>query len=144
MKHLNGKKLSITCISGHTIQGLCTGATDELVKILIDNAHDETAIFVKNIFSYTIIGGKTTGGYSGIKVFICKNESISCKGIVRLSSRELTLDDMECPVHNAKSKTGETFNCDFACLGAMEVLPSGVQNILFDGMKVTKNKVKKL
>lgn len=139
MKHLTGKKLNITCTSGKSIIGLCTGATDEIIKILLDKETDETIVFIKNIFSYTIIGGKTTGGYSGLKVFICKNDILSCKGIIRLSKDNLTIDDMECPIHVAKKKVGEDFKCDFACLGAMEVLPSPVQAIFFEGMKVNKN-----
>ena len=143
MKHLSGKKLNVSCISGTTIIGLCTGATDEIIKILPKGAEDETVIFIKNVFSYTIIGGKTTGGYSGLKVYVCKNEDISCKGRIRLSMRELLITDMGCEVCRVKTADGKTIPCDFGCLGAMEILPSNVQSVFFDGMLVAKIETKR-
>lgn len=135
MKHLQGKKIKVTSINGNSVIGLVTGATDDIVKILVEGEQDETVIFVKNIFTYQIIGEGTTGGYSGLHVFACKNLAIGCKGKIKLSCKQNTiLQDMECEVPKQKTE----FVCDFGCLGEMEVLPSKVQKVLFDGM-IKKN-----
>jgi len=34
------------------------------------------------------------------------------------------------------------FTCDFGCVGAIEVLPSQLQRVLFNGMVVDRNKKK--
>lgn len=138
MKHLSGKKIEITCVSGYKVAGLCTGATDEIVKLMIDGDTDETIIFVKNIFSYVIIGGGVTGGYSGIKVYVCRCENINCLGRIKLSAKKLILSDMECPIVHTKTVAGSGYDCDFGCVGAMEVIPSNVQKMLFEGMMIIR------
>lgn len=139
MKHLNGKRLQIFDNFGNSYIGLCTGATEDIVKILVDNENDERVFFIKNIFSYIIVGEGTTGGYSGLKAYICKNDDINCKGRVLLTSNECHINDMNCPICN-NSKTN--FKCDFGCIGAIEVLPSKVQKVLFEGMMVCREKTK--
>ena len=42
MKHLQGKKIKVTSINGNCVTGLVTGATDDLVKILIEGEQDES------------------------------------------------------------------------------------------------------
>ena len=49
---------------------------------------------------------------------------------------------MGCEVCNKKTAQGTGFKCDFGCIGAIEVLPSKVQRVLFDGMTVDRNKKK--
>ena len=99
-------------------------------------------ISVANIFSYVIHGGGCTGGYSGLKVYVCKNLGISCLGRVKLSAIPLKIEDMGCNVCKAKTVNGEGFNCDFGCVGALEVIPSKVQKMLFDGMLLIRNQKK--
>ena len=140
MKHLSGKKIKVFCINGKSVSGVCTGATDDIVKILEDGKTDEMVIFVKNIFSYVIVGEGCTGGYSGLNVYVCKNENINCHGKIKLSLKPITISDMNCKVCTAKTSEGTGFNCDFGNLGPMEVLPSNIQKVLFDGMIVEKNK----
>lgn len=140
MKHLSGKKLKIYCINGKCVSGLCTGANDEIIKILEDDKTDEMVVFIKNIFSYVVIGEGCTGGYSGLHVYVCKNENINCKGRIKLSLNPIQIQDMGCKVCFARTSEGDKFNCDFGDLGAMEVIPSSIQRILFDGMLVEKNK----
>ena len=136
MKHLNGKKLQIFDNFGNSYIGLCTGATEDIVKILVENENDERVFFIKNIFSYVIVGEGTTGGYSGLKAYICKNEQINCKGRVYISSKECHINDMNCEICN---NSGNKFKCDFGCIGAIEILPSKVQRVLFDGMMVSRD-----
>lgn len=131
MKHLNGKKIQISDNIGNTFVGICTGANDDIIKLLLENEEDERVFFIKNIFSYVIIGGGVTGGYSGLKTYICKNDNINCKGRIKISSKECHINDMECPI---KEKDKTKFKCDFGCIGAIEVIPSRVQRILFEGM----------
>lgn len=139
MKHLNGKKLKIWDNVGNNFEGLCVGATDDIIKILNENESDERVFFIKNIFSYQILGEGTTGGYSGLKAYICKNDEINCKGRVLLTSKECHIKDMGCTICN-NSKVD--FKCDFGCIGAIEVLPSRVQKILFEGMLVSRENTK--
>jgi len=139
MKHLNGKKLQIFDNFGNNYVGLCTGATEDIVKILVENENDERVFFIKNIFSYIIVGEGTTGGYSGLKAYICKNDNINCKGRVLLTSNECHINDMNCPICN---NSKNNFKCDFGCIGAIEVLPSKVQKVLFEGMMVCREKTK--
>lgn len=143
MKHLSGKKIKIYCLNGKSVSGLCTGATDDIVKILEDGKTDEMVIFIKNIFSYVVIGEGCSGGYSGLHVYVCKNENINCRGRVKLSLNPIHIEDMGCKVCMAKTSDGTGFHCDFGDLGAMEVLPSKIQRVLFDGMLIEKNKVVK-
>lgn len=138
MKHLNGKKIKIFDTVGHEHEGVCTGATDDIVKILEENATDEKVFFIKNIYAYTIVGEGTSGGYSGLKVYICKNDEINCKGRVLLSANECHIKDMNCPICNSRTN----FKCDFGCIGALEVLPSKVQRLLFEGMLVCREQSK--
>lgn len=142
MKHLSGKKLEITMTTGEKISGLCTGGTDDMVKIMADGSKDETFVFIRNIFAYTIIGGGVAGGYSGLKVYLCKNADIGCQGRVKLSIDDETIASMGCNVINADTAAGRGFNCDFGCLGPMEVIPSNVQRVLFDKMLTIKNRSK--
>ena len=142
MKHLQGKKLKVNSINGMEVFGLVTGATDELIKILIDTEKDETVILIKNIFTYKIVGEGVSGGFSGLKVFCCKNEEIGCKGRRKLSTKNVSIEDMGCEVCNAKTVAGTGFKCDFGCIGDMEVIPSNAQRVLFDGMLVEANKPK--
>jgi hypothetical protein len=139
MKHLNGKRLKISDNVGNSYIGLCTGANDEIIKMLLDNETDEIVFFIKNIFSYVIIGEGTTGGYSGLKAFICKNENINCKGRVYISSKDCEIKDMNCEICN---NSNNKFKCDFGCIGAIEILPSKVQRVLFDGMFVSREQSK--
>jgi hypothetical protein len=140
MKHLSGKKIKIFCVNGKSVTGLCTGGSDDTVKILEDGKTDEMIVFVRNIFSYVIVGEGCTGGYSGLNVYVCKNEDINCKGRIKLSLNPITINDMGCKVCTAKTVEGTGFKCDFGNLGAMEVLPTNIQKVLFDGMLVEKNK----
>lgn len=142
-KHLQGKKISVYCMNGAEFTGLCTAASNEVLKILRDGTKDEMVIAVANIFSYVIIGGGCSGGYSGLKVYVCKNLGISCFGRVKLSAMPLKIEDMGCDVCKAKTVNGTGFNCDFGCVGAMEVIPSKVQKLLFEGMTVVKNQKEK-
>ena len=135
MKHLNGKKLKIWDNIGNIFEGLCVGANDDIVKILNDKERDERVFFIKNIFSYQIVGEGTTGGYSGLKVYVCKNDEINCKGKVLLSSNECHIKDMKCDICNNPKIN---FKCDFGCIGALEILPTQVQRILFEGMVVSR------
>lgn len=136
MKHLTGKKLQINCNAGKSVIGLCTGGTDDIIKILPENKEDEMVIFIRNIFSYTIIGEGCSGGYSGLKVYMCKCADINCKGRLKLSCNCEDISEMGCEISKSSDKK---FKCEFGCLGAMEVIPSNVQKILFDGMIVCKN-----
>lgn len=140
MKQLNGKRIVFWDSNGHKFEGLCVGTSDEEVKILKDGETDERVFFIRNIFSYSIIGEGTTGGYSGLQVYACKNESVNCAGRVLISSKECQIVDMSCEV--CTSNRDKNFKCDFGCIGAMEVLPSRVQRVLFDGMKIDRNKKK--
>ena len=118
------------------MEGLCTGSSDEEIRILKDGETDERC-FPRALFpSYSIVGGGTTGGYSGLKVFICKNPAINCAGRCKMTSGNATILDMGCEV----GKTKPEFKCDFGCIGAMEVIPSQVQKVLFEGMLVDRNK----
>lgn len=136
MKHLQGKKVKITSVCGQCFQGVVTGATDDIVKILIENQTDQIVVFIKNIFSYQIIGEGVSGGFSGLNVFACKNLEIGCKGKIKISLRkDLNVQDMECEVCKQKTE----FVCDFGCLGQMQILPSKVQKILFDGLIKSNN-----
>ena len=139
MKHLNGKRIKINDNVGNSYEGVCTGANEEIVKLLLDNNTDEMVFFIKNIFSYVIVGEGTTGGYSGLKAYICKNEQINCKGRVYISSNECHIHDMNCEICN---NSNNKFKCDFGCIGAIEVLPSKVQKVLFEGMMVCREKTK--
>lgn len=141
MKHLNGKRIKLWDINGHVYQGVCTGVSDDVIKMLKEDNKDERCFFIKNIFSYQVVGGGTTGGYSGLKVYICKNEMINCKGVVRISAKQCHIKDMGCDVCKAKTTQGVGLKCDFGCIGALQVLPSPVQRSLFQGMMVNRNKI---
>lgn len=142
MKHLQGKKIYIDSITGKSITGLVVGANDELIRVLVDGQTDERVIFVKNIYSYQVIGEGVSGGYSGIKVYVCKNLNIGCKGRIKLSGKQLKIQDMGCKV--CLSEKGKNFHCDFGNVGAMEVLPSKVQKILFEGLLKDNNEKKEI
>ena len=46
---------------------------------------------------------------------------------------------MNCSIcNNPKTE----FKCDFGCIGAMEVLPTKIQRVLFEGMMVNREKTK--
>lgn len=139
MKHLNGKRLKLWDSNGHVFEGVCTGATDDVVKLLKDGESDERVFFVKNIYSYSVVGEGVSGGYSGLKAYVCKNPSINCNGRCLVSSRECHIEDMGCDVCGKKTAQGTGFRCDFGCIGAIEILPSKVQKVLFDGMRVDRN-----
>lgn len=139
MKHLNGKRIRVWDMNGHAFEGVCTGVTDDIVRLLKDGETDERCFFIRNIHSYVVIGEGATGGYSGLKAYVCKNPSINCAGRCRISSTECRIVDMGCEVCNKKTAQGTGFRCDFGCIGAIEVLPSKVQRVLFDGMVVDRN-----
>lgn len=139
MKHLNGKRIKVWDSNGHLFEGICTGASDDVVRLLKDGEKDERVFFVKNIYSYVVVGEGVSGGYSGLKAFVCKNPSINCAGRCKISVDECKIGDMEC---EAPSSKGVEFTCDFGCVGAIEVLPSQVQRVLFNGMVVDRNKKK--
>ena len=143
MKHLQGKKVQIVSNGGVSYIGIVTGSTDDIVKILCENQTDETVIFIKNIFSYKIIGQGVSGGFSGIQVFACKNENIGCKGKIYLSKKKsTTIQNMNCEICKAKTVAGIGFKCDFGTLGDLQVLPSKVQGVLFQGL-IKDNNIKK-
>lgn len=142
MKHLTGKKVTVYCQSGKGFTGVVTAGSDDVLKILPEGKTDELVIFAKNIFAYTIIGEGTTGGYSGLKVYVCKCDSINCKGRVKVSYNDTTINDMGCKVCTAKTVAGTGFKCDFGCIGALEVIPSNVQKILLNNMIVARNEKK--
>lgn len=135
MKHLQGKKLKVKLSDGSCIIGVVTGATEEILKILSQNETDQQVIFIRNIFSYVVIGQGVTGGYSGLQVFACKNLNIGCKGRLKLSlNKNLKIQEMGCNVCD------KGFKCDFGTLGQMQLLPSNVQKVLFDGLLKDNNK----
>ena len=140
MKHLNGKRLKLWDSNGHLFEGLCTGATDEIVKLLKDGEKDERVFFVKNIYSYTVVGGGVTGGYSGLFVYTCRNPNINCKGKCMISANECHIEDMDCDVCRQRTAQGIGFKCDFGQIGAMEIIPPQVQKALFNGMRVDLNR----
>ena len=142
MKQLNGKRLKIWDVGGHSFEGLCTGTTDDEIRLLEDGKKDEIVFNMKNYFAYKIVGGGTTGGYSGLQAYVCKNPAINCVGRCMISSKPCHIEDMDCEVCKQKTSQGIGFKCDFGCVGAIEVLPSQVQRILFDGMVVDRNKKK--
>ena len=143
MKLLQGKKIKICSVGGKEYIGNVIGANDDLVRILVDGEEDELVIYIKNIYSYQIIGEGTSGGYSGLNVWACKNDSIGCKGKTLLSCKTCDISDMNCPIQEKKTVVGKGFNCDFGNLGPMEVIPSKAQKILFEGlMKENKGKKK--
>lgn len=143
-KHLQGKKISVFCTNGKEFVGLCTASSDNMIKILLEKAKDEMVIAVPNIFAYIIHGSGCTGGYTGIKVYVCKNDDISCIGRVKMSTVPLKIEDMGCNVCTAKTVNGVGYDCDFGCIGAMEVIPTKVQRILFDQMLNVRKKEKKV
>lgn len=142
MKHLNGKRIKIWDSNGHLFEGVCTGASDDIVRLLKDGERDERVFFVRNIYSYVVVGEGVSGGYSGLKAYVCKNPAINCAGRCRIASGECSITDMGCEAMNKKASRGEGFGCDFGCVGAIEVLPSQVQRVLFDGMTVDRNRRK--
>lgn len=142
MKHLNGKRIKIWDSNGHLFEGVCTGASDDILRLLKDGEKDERVFFVKNIYSYVVVGEGVSGGYSGLKAYVCKNPAINCMGRCKISSTECSIGEMDCEVCNAKNIANLEFKCDFGCIGAIEVLPSQVQRILFDGMTVSREKRK--
>ena len=110
MKHLNGKRIKIWDSNGHLFEGVCTGASDDVVRLLKNGEKDERVFFVKNIYSYVVVGEGASGGYSGLKAFVCKNPSINCAGRCKVSVDECTIGDMECEACLSK---GKEFKCDF-------------------------------
>lgn len=137
MKQYQGKKLKVVSINGESVSGICHGATDELVKILPDGEKDVRVIFTRNIFYYTVDGENLSDGFSGIKLYICKNDDLGCPGRRKLSSHPLTIKDLGCEAIPDKPK------CDFGCVGNIEIIPSRALRVLLDGMaKVEKIGVK--
>lgn len=135
MKHLQGKKIKVKLTNGNCLLGIVTGATEEILKILSQNETDQQVIFIRNIFSYVVIGQGVTGGYSGLQVFACKNLNIGCKGRLKLSlNKNLKIQEMGC------GACDKGFKCDFGTLGQMQLLPSNVQKVLFDGLLKDNNK----
>jgi len=142
MKQLNGKRLKIWDCNGHVFEGLCTGSTDDCVRLLQDGGKDEITFNMKGYFAYQIVGGGVTGGYSGLQAYVCKNPSINCAGRCLLSSNPCHIEDMNCEVYKKSNAQGHGFVCDFGSIGAMEIIPPQVQRVLFDGMVVDRNKRK--
>ncbi len=139
MEQLNGKRIMVVDCTGASTTGLCTGCADDRIKMVPDHHSDERVIFLRNVVCYEVVGGGTTGGYCGIKVFVCKNDAINCKGRVLLSQEGSHITDMGCQMIG---RTDVKFKCDFMNLGAMEVLPPQVQRTLFNGMTVIREKNK--
>ena len=142
MKQYNGKRLKIWAANGLMFEGICTGADDEFVRLLPEGETDEIAIHVHNIFAHSVVGEGVSGGYSGLKTYVCKNTMLNCMGKCLVSSKECTLADMNCEICRKHTEDGTGFKCDFGCVGAIEVLPSKVQRVLFDGMIADRNKKK--
>ena len=144
MKFLQGKKIKIKTVDGKESYGLVTGATENLIKILNNNDTDQQVFFTNNIISYKIYGQGISGGRSGLYIFACKNMNINCKGKLLVSTnKSSTICDMKCKVCKSKTIIGEGFKCDFGTLGEMQMMPSKLQRVLFDGLIKENNKVKK-
>lgn len=129
MKQFQGKKIKVVSINGDAVEGLCCGATDSIIKVLVNGEKDARAIFTRNIFWYSVEGLGAEDGFSGIRLFVCKNEGIGCKGRRKLSNRELTLHDMGCEANKSLE-----MDCDFGCIGNIETVPSRALRVLLDGM----------
>lgn len=138
MKNLNGKKIKIWDMNGNLYEGLCTGSSDDIIKMMISDSKDERIFFIKNIFAYEVVGEGTSGGYSGLNVYICKNDEINCKGKILISTKENHIKDMKCEICNKNTD----FKCNFYCLGALEVIPSKIQRILLDDILFSKQETK--
>ncbi len=68
-----------------------------------------------------------------IYIFMCKNESINCKGVKCLSSKKTqTIKDVSC---KAKKLDCGDYNCDFGFVGNIFELPLEIQGAFLDGMK---------
>jgi len=139
MEQLNGKRIMVVDCTGAQTKGLCTGCSEDFIKIVPDCHSDERVFLMRSVVSYEVVGGGVTGGYSGLKTFICKNEEINCAGRVMLGLDGSHITDMGCPAIAGK---GAKFKCDFACIGAMEVIPPQVQRALFGGMVAERGKKK--
>jgi len=134
MKQFQGKKIKVVSINGEFVEGLCCGANDSVVKVLVEGEKDVRAIFLNNIYWYSVAGLGIEDGFSGIQLFVCKNEGIGCKGRRKLSRKELSLKDMEC-----EAIKSQKMDCDFGCIGNIESVPSRALRVLLDGMiKVEK------
>lgn len=139
MKQYQGKKIKIVSINGEALEGVCCGANDSIVKVLVDGEKDARAVFLRNIYWYSVEGIGMEDGFSGIRLFVCKNESIGCKGRRKLSCANLALKDMECEVIKTKK-----MECDFGCIGNIESVPARALRVLLDGMmKIEKIGVSK-
>ncbi len=128
MKQYQGKRIKIVSISGETVVGICHGSTDEIVKVLPDGERDVKAVFLRNIFYYSVEGEGLGDGMSGIKLYVCKNDELGCPGRRRLSAHEQTVADLGCEAVPRKPK------CDFGCVGCIEVIPSRALRVLLEGM----------
>lgn len=138
LKQFQGKKIKVVSINGETIEGVCCGANDSIVKVLVHGEKDVRAIFLKNIFWYSVEGLGIEDGFSGIKLFVCKNEGIGCKGRRKLSFTDIDLQNMGC-----EAIKNQKMDCDFGCIGNIETVPVKALRVLLDGMmKVEKIGVK--
>ena len=129
MKQYQGKKIKVVSINGEVLEGLCCGANDSIVKILVPGEKDTRNVFVRNIYHYTVEGIGAGDGYSGIQLFVCKNEGIGCKGRRKLSASKLELKDLGCEAIKTQK-----MDCDFGCVGNIENVPSRALKVLLDGM----------
>lgn len=138
VKQYQGKKIKITSINGETVSGICCGATDDIVKVLPEGEKDVKVIFLRNVYYYSVEGENIGDGFSGIKLYVCKNDELGCPGRRKLSLAPLTVKDLGCEQVPEKPK------CDFGCVGGIEVIPSRALRVLLDGMlKIEKIGVKK-
>ena len=134
MKQYQGKKIKIVSINGEVLEGICCGANDSIVKIMIPGEKDVRNVFLRNIYHYTVEGIGIEDGYSGIQLFVCKNEGIGCKGRRKLSVSKLELKDLGC-----EAIKNQKMDCDFGCVGNIENVPARALRVLLDGMlKVEK------
>lgn len=134
MKQFQGKNIKIVSIKGEVVEGLCCGATDSLVKVLVPGEKDARMVFISNIYWCSVEGMGIEDGFSGIQLFVCKNEGIGCKGRRKLSLSKLKIEDMGC-----EAIKKQNMECDFGCIGCIETIPSRALRVLLDGMmKVEK------
>ena len=127
MMQYQGKRINVFSVNGERVSGVCMGATDDIVKIKVEDEPDVRAVFIRNIYYYTVDGLGDDDGVSGLRLFMCRNPGV-CPGIKKLSIRDINIGDMGC---EASDKKG----CDFGCIGSLERIPSRVLRPLLSGME---------
>lgn len=141
MRQYQGKKITVESINGKIITGVHCGLADDILRILPDPTPDKPDekreiknIRVENIFSYSVEGEGVNEGYSGVCLYVCKNDALGCRGRQKLSVKKQVLSDMGCEaIKSPNFKVKET-PCDFGCVGNIEIVPSKALRVFLDGM----------